>query len=142
MSKKLAEGARSLVLDVKVGRGAFMKIEAEARELAATMVGLGKDYGVPTRALLTDMNCPLGRAVGNSVEITESLEVLAGGGPSDVVALTLALACVSTASQVSPSPQGRRCSRCIPRPLTGCRRRWPNSTGPGPSVTRRLRSGH
>lgn len=92
MSKKLAEGARSLVLDVKVGRGAFMKIEAEARELAATMVGLGKDYGVPTRALLTDMNCPLGRAVGNSVEITESLEVLAGGGPSDVVALTLALA--------------------------------------------------
>lgn len=92
MSKKLAEGARSLVLDVKVGRGAFMKIEAEARELAATMVGLGKDYGVPTRALLTDMNCPLGRAVGNSVEITESLEVLAGGGPADVVALTLALA--------------------------------------------------
>ncbi|QZH57997.1 thymidine phosphorylase [Mycolicibacterium farcinogenes] len=92
MSKKLAEGARSLVLDVKVGRGAFMKIEAEARELAATMVGLGKDYGVPTRALLTDMNCPLGRAVGNSVEIIESLEVLAGGGPSDVVALTLALA--------------------------------------------------
>ncbi|MED5812485.1 thymidine phosphorylase [Mycolicibacterium sp. 050232] len=92
MSKKLAEGARSLVLDVKVGRGAFLKTEAESRELAATMVELGNANGVPTRALLTDMNCPLGRTVGNSVEVTESLEVLAGGGPSDVVALTVALA--------------------------------------------------
>ncbi|SER53144.1 thymidine phosphorylase [Mycobacterium sp. 88mf] len=92
MSKKLAEGARSLVLDVKVGRGAFLKTEAESRELASTMVGLGNANGVPTRALLTDMNCPLGRTVGNSVEVAESLEVLAGGGPSDVVALTLALA--------------------------------------------------
>ena len=92
MSKKLAEGARSLVLDVKVGRGAFLKTEAESRELAATMVGLGNANGVPTRALLTDMNCPLGRTVGNSVEVAESLEVLAGGGPSDVVELTLALA--------------------------------------------------
>ncbi|WP_082963526.1 thymidine phosphorylase [Mycolicibacterium peregrinum] len=92
MSKKLAEGARSLVLDVKVGRGAFLKTEAEARELAATMVDLGNANGVPTRALLTDMNCPLGRTVGNSVEVGESLDVLAGGGPSDVVALTLALA--------------------------------------------------
>ncbi|CRZ15778.1 thymidine phosphorylase [Mycolicibacterium neworleansense] len=92
MSKKLAEGARSLVLDVKVGRGAFLKTEDESRQLAATMVGLGNANAVPTRALLTDMNCPLGRAVGNSVEVTESLEVLAGGGPSDVVALTLALA--------------------------------------------------
>lgn len=92
MSKKLAEGARSLVLDVKVGRGAFLKTEAESRELAATMVDLGNANGVPTRALLTEMNCPLGRSVGNSVEVAESLEVLAGGGPSDVVALTLALA--------------------------------------------------
>ena len=92
MSKKLAEGARSLVLDVKVGRGAFLKTEAESRELASTMVGLGNANGVPTRALLTDMNCPLGRTVGNSVEVAESLEVLAGGGPPDVVALTLALA--------------------------------------------------
>ncbi|MFV8053474.1 thymidine phosphorylase [Mycobacterium sp. 48b] len=92
MSKKLAEGARSLVLDVKVGRGAFLKTEAESRELAATMVSLGNANGVPTRALLTEMNCPLGRTVGNSVEVGESLEVLAGGGPSDVVALTLALA--------------------------------------------------
>lgn len=92
MSKKLAEGARSLVLDVKVGRGAFLKTEAESRELARTMVDLGIAYGVPTRALLTDMDRPLGRAVGNAVEVAESLEVLAGGGPDDVVALTVALA--------------------------------------------------
>jgi thymidine phosphorylase len=92
MSKKLAEGARSLVLDVKVGRGAFLKTEAESRELARTMVDLGVAYGVPTRALLTDMDRPLGRAVGNAVEVTESLDVLAGGGPDDVVALTVALA--------------------------------------------------
>ncbi|WP_198938760.1 thymidine phosphorylase [Mycobacterium sp. NS-7484] len=92
MSKKLAEGARSLVLDVKVGRGAFLKTEADARELARIMVDLGNADGVPTRALLTDMNCPLGCAVGNSVEVAESLEVLAGGGPADVVELTLTLA--------------------------------------------------
>jgi len=92
MSKKLAEGARSLVLDVKVGRGAFLKTEAESRELARTMVDLGTAYGVPTRALLTDMDRPLGRAVGNTIEVAESLDVLAGGGPDDVVALTIALA--------------------------------------------------
>lgn len=92
MSKKLAEGAQALVLDVKVGKGAFLKTEAESRELAATMVALGNASGVPTRALLTDMNRPLGRAVGNAVEVAESLEVLAGGGPQDVVELTLALA--------------------------------------------------
>jgi thymidine phosphorylase len=92
MSKKLAEGARSLVLDVKVGRGAFLKTEAESRELARTMVDLGIAYGVPTRALLTDMDRPLGRAVGNAIEVAESLDVLAGGGPDDVVALTIALA--------------------------------------------------
>ncbi|ABK72316.1 thymidine phosphorylase [Mycolicibacterium smegmatis] len=92
MSKKLAEGARALVLDVKVGRGAFLKTEAESRELARTMVELGNDYGVPTRALLTDMNRPLGLSVGNAVEVAESLDVLAGGGPADVVELTVALA--------------------------------------------------
>lgn len=92
MSKKLAEGARSLVLDVKVGRGAFLKTEAESRELARTMVDLGVAYGVPTRALLTDMDRPLGRAVGNAIEVAESLDVLAGGGPDDVVTLTVALA--------------------------------------------------
>jgi thymidine phosphorylase len=75
-----------------VGRGAFLKTEAESRELARTMVDLGNAYGVPTRALLTDMDVPLGRAVGNAVEVAESVDVLAGGGPEDVVELTLALA--------------------------------------------------
>jgi thymidine phosphorylase len=92
MSKKIAEGTGALVLDVKVGSGAFMKDLESARELASTMVRLGTDSGVRTVALLTDMNTPLGRAVGNAVEVAESLEVLAGGGPADVVELTLALA--------------------------------------------------
>jgi thymidine phosphorylase len=92
MSKKIAEGTRALVLDCKVGSGAFLDTEAQSRELAATMVELGTANGVATRALLTDMNRPLGAAVGNSVEVAESLEVLAGGGPGDVVELTLALA--------------------------------------------------
>ena len=92
MSKKLAEGADALVLDVKVGSGAFLKTEAESRDLAATMVALGVAQGIPTRALLTDMACPLGRTAGNAVEVAESLEVLAGGGPADVVELTIALA--------------------------------------------------
>jgi thymidine phosphorylase len=92
MSKKIAEGTASLVLDVKVGSGAFMKDLDRARELARTMVDLGTAHGVRTVALLTDMSTPLGRAVGNAVEVTESVEVLAGGGPPDVVELTLALA--------------------------------------------------
>ena len=92
MSQKLAEGAAALVLDVKVGSGAFLKSEAESRELAHTMVELGAAHGVSTRALLTDMSCPLGRTVGNAVEVAESLDVLAGGGPADVVELTLRLA--------------------------------------------------
>lgn len=92
MSKKIAEGARALVLDTKVGSGAFLPDEAQARELARTMVELGEAHGLVTRALLTDMSVPLGRAVGNAVEVAESLDVLAGGGPSDVVELTLALA--------------------------------------------------
>jgi thymidine phosphorylase len=92
MSKKIAEGTGALVLDVKVGSGAFMKSAADARELARTMVDLGKAHGVATVALLTDMSTPLGFAVGNAVEVAESVEVLAGGGPSDVVELTLALA--------------------------------------------------
>src|SRR5690606_24353482 len=89
MSKKLAEGADSLVLDVKVGRGAFLKTEAESRELAATMVELGTAHGVPTVALLTDMDVPLGRTVGNALEVAESLDVLAGGGPAHVVERTV-----------------------------------------------------
>jgi thymidine phosphorylase len=92
MSKKIAEGTRALVLDCKVGSGAFLKTEAESRELARTMVDLGTAHGLVTRALLTDMNTPLGATVGNSVEVTEALEVLGGGGPPDVVELTLALA--------------------------------------------------
>ena len=92
MSKKIAEGTRALVLDSKVGSGAFLATEAESRELARTMVELGTAAGLVTRALLTDMEVPLGRAVGNAVEVAESMEVLAGGGPSDVVELTLALA--------------------------------------------------
>ena len=92
MSKKIAEGTESLVLDVKFGSGAFMKDAERARELAATMVALGADSGVKTTALLTDMNVPLGRTVGNANEVRESVEVLAGGGPADVVELTVALA--------------------------------------------------
>ena len=92
MSKKIAEGTGTLVLDVKVGSGAFMKDEKTARELAETMVALGTDAGVHTVALLTDMSTPLGRTAGNALEVRESVEVLAGGGPEDVVELTLALA--------------------------------------------------
>jgi thymidine phosphorylase len=92
MSKKIAEGTGSLVLDVKVGTGAFMKDLDRARELAETMVALGTDAGVRTVALLTDMSTPLGLTAGNAVEVRESVEVLAGGGPADVVELTLALA--------------------------------------------------
>ncbi|MFC6062588.1 thymidine phosphorylase [Streptomyces ochraceiscleroticus] len=92
MSKKIAEGTGSLVLDVKVGSGAFMKNLDDARELAATMVELGTDHGVRTTALLTNMATPLGLTAGNALEVRESVEVLAGGGPADVVELTLALA--------------------------------------------------
>ncbi len=92
MSKKIAEGTGALVLDVKVGTGAFMKDVATARELAETMVGLGRTAGVRTVALLTDMSTPLGLTAGNAIEVAESVEVLAGGGPADVVELTVALA--------------------------------------------------
>ncbi|MPZ96561.1 MAG: thymidine phosphorylase [Propionibacteriales bacterium] len=92
MSKKIAEGTGALVLDVKVGSGAFMKDLGAARELASTMVELGTDAGLTTVALLTDMATPLGLTAGNALEVRESVEVLAGGGPADVVELTLALA--------------------------------------------------
>ena len=92
MSKKIAEGTEALVLDVKVGSGAFMKDVAEAHTLAETMVALGTDAGVTTVALLTDMSTPLGRTAGNGIEVAESVEVLEGGGPSDLVELTVALA--------------------------------------------------
>lgn len=92
MSKKIAEGTAALTLDVKTGAGAFMKDEADARALARTMVDLGTDAGVRTVALLTDMSAPLGRTAGNALEVRESLEVLAGGGPADIIELTCALA--------------------------------------------------
>ncbi len=92
MSKKIAEGTAALVLDVKVGSGAFMKGRATATELATTMVELGADAGVRTVALLTAMDSPLGRTAGNALEVAEAVAVLAGGGPADVVELTLALA--------------------------------------------------
>jgi thymidine phosphorylase len=92
MSKKIAEGTAALVLDVKVGVGAFMKDLDRARELAETMVGLGAAHGVRTTALLTQMDVPLGRTAGNAVEVAEAVEVLAGGGPADVVELSVALA--------------------------------------------------
>jgi len=92
MSKKIAEGTQALVLDVKVGRGAFIKSLDRARELATTMVGLGTSHGVATVAQLTAMNQPLGRAVGNALEVIESVEVLRGAGPEDVRELTVALA--------------------------------------------------
>ena len=92
MSKKIAEGTGALVLDVKVGSGAFMKDVDSARELAETMVALGTDAGVTTVALLTNMQVPLGLTAGNALEVRESVEVLEGGGPDDVVELTVTLA--------------------------------------------------
>lgn len=92
MSKKIAEGTSALILDVKTGSGAFMSDPKRAEELARTMVSLGTRAGVKTRALVTAMDVPLGLTAGNALEVRESVEVLAGGGPSDVVELTLLLA--------------------------------------------------
>ena len=92
MSKKIAEGAGALVLDVKVGSGALLRSESLCRELSETMIALGAEHGLPTCALLTDMSSPLGATVGNALEVAEALEVLAGGGPPDVVELTVRLA--------------------------------------------------
>jgi len=92
MSKKIAEGTSALVLDVKVGTGAFMKDHQKARELARTMVALGEEHGVRTRALLTAMDTPLGRTAGNAVEVEESVAALQGQGPPDLMEVTLALA--------------------------------------------------
>ena len=91
MSKKLAEGIDALVLDVKVGSGAFMRNLEDARELAETMIGIGESMDRPVRALITDMDQPLGFAVGNSLEVIESIETLRGEGPQDVTDLTIEL---------------------------------------------------
>ncbi len=106
MSKKIAEGTGALVLDVKVGSGAFMKDVERARLLASTMVRLGEAAGVRTRALLTAMDTPLGLTAGNALEVRESVEVLAGGGPADVVELTVILAreMLDAAGVVGPDP--------------------------------------
>ena len=92
MSKKIAEGTSALVLDVKTGSGAFMSDPKKASELARTMVQLGVDAGLKMRALVTAMDVPLGLTAGNALEVRESVEVLAGGGPADVVELTILLA--------------------------------------------------
>lgn len=92
MSKKIAEGTSALVLDVKVGSGAFMKTLERATELANVLVQIGNDAGVKTSALLTDMSTPLGKKIGNALEVEESIEVLSGGGPADVIAITVELA--------------------------------------------------
>ncbi len=91
LSKKVAEGARALVMDVKVGSGAFLPSRADARALARTLIALGKRLGLPVRALLTDMDQPLGDAIGNAAEVREAIDVLRGGGPADVRALTVRL---------------------------------------------------
>lgn len=92
MSKKLAEGADALVLDVKVGSGAFMKTPSQARELADMLVSIGTEHGLATMALLTAMGTPLGNTAGNALEVAEAIEVLGNGGPADVIELTVALA--------------------------------------------------
>jgi len=91
LSKKVAEGARALVMDVKVGSGAFLPERARARALARTLIALGARLGLPVRAFLTDMDQPLGDAIGNAVEVREAIDVLRGGGPADVRALTVRL---------------------------------------------------
>ncbi len=116
MSKKIAEGTSALILDVKTGSGAFMSDPAKARELAQTMVELGIRAGVNTRALITAMDVPLGLTAGNALEVRESVEVLAGGGPADIVELTVVMARemldaagINSAHGSSRSPQ-ERCS--------------------------------
>ena len=107
MSKKIAEGTSALILDVKTGNGAFMRDPKDASTLARTMVELGEHAGVTTRALVTAMDVPLGLTVGNALEVRESVEVLAGGGPADVVELTLILAreMISAAGIVGKDPE-------------------------------------
>lgn len=109
LSKKVAEGIGALVLDVKWGSGAFMKTLPQARELAKSLVHVGRQLGVNTSALITDMNQPLGRMIGNAVEIDESIDILKGTGPSDATELTLELgARLLVAAGVNPDPESAR----------------------------------
>jgi pyrimidine-nucleoside phosphorylase len=107
MSKKLAEGIDALVLDCKVGSGAFMKTLDDARALARTIVGIGRAAGKRASALLTDMSQPIGRAVGNALEVEESIAVLRGGGPADTRALTVALGAEMLALAGVPGGEAR-----------------------------------
>ena len=124
MSKKIAEGTSALVLDVKVGSGAFMTSYERARELAETMVALGEEHGVRTRALLTRMDVPLGRAVGNAVEVEESVQALQGHGPADLMEVTLALArqMLALAGIAGNTPATQLAIPRRPSPTAG---RWP-----------------
>lgn len=108
VSKKAAEGVEALVLDVKCGSGAFMRDEPRALELARTLVGLGESEGLRTRALVTGMEAPLGRAVGNAVEVAEAVECLRGGGPDDLREVTLSLAAELVASAAEGEPDDVR----------------------------------
>jgi thymidine phosphorylase len=125
MSKKIAEGTSALVLDVKVGTGAFMKSRDQARELARTMVALGEEHQVRTRALLTAMDTPLGRAVGNAVEVEESVAALNGQGPPDLIEVTLALAAQMLAlagiqaDPAAPLPRAAHVQTALPAPADG-----------------------
>jgi pyrimidine-nucleoside phosphorylase len=115
MSKKLSEDLDGLVLDVKVGSGAFMRTVEDARELASVIVGIGDHRGTPVTALLTDMSQPLGCTVGNANEIVESIDVLKGGGPSDVTNLTIRLASemLLLAGESDPAAASEQASKAI-----------------------------
>jgi thymidine phosphorylase len=106
MSKKLAENLDRLVLDVKFGRGAFMKTRAEAQQLATSMTEVGELMGVTMSHLLSPMDEPLGRAVGNALEVAECVEVLQGGGPADLIELILDLGATVSTLRASSSPAG------------------------------------
>ena len=125
MSKKIAEGTSALVLDVKTGAGAFMSDPAKAKELAHVMVGLGKRAGVKTLALVTAMDVPLGLTAGNALEVRESVEVLAGGGPSDIVELTVLLAqeMLELAGIKGADPAAARCAQQPESATPGAARR-------------------
>ena len=150
MSKKIAEGTPALVLDVKVGSGAFIQDPGDARLLAETMVTLGAEHGVRTSALLTRMDEPLGRAVGNSVEVEEAVATLSGKGPPDLVEVTLALAEEMLGSPASPPtlpPPSPTAARCVatgtwsrPRAVTRTRS-CPGPRAPRMRCTRRQRAG-